>query len=162
MFARRHSNKLSSTLEQRLGISSALMLHIFLSAVYITRKLGENDDVFKLAIEIFSIRKTLISDHFDKLAFSLNEKFTDDVIFSHADMLTGRPLDDNNIIKFRAYRHLICCYPPRMSRETWVGMSIAFSSSMKILFIVCTRHACGRVHSIFFCCPGLGLHTHLL
>jgi len=46
MFARRHSNRLSSTLEQRLRISSALMLHFFLSAVYITRKLGENDDVF--------------------------------------------------------------------------------------------------------------------
>ena len=29
-------------------------------------------------------------------------------------------------------------------------------------FIRCTRHACGRVHSIFFCCPGLSLHTHLL
>ena len=87
---------------------------------------------FKLAIGIFSIRKTLISDHFDKLAFSLNQKFTDDVIFSHADTPTGYPLDDNNIIKFRAYRRLICCYPPRMSRETWVGMSMAFSSSRKI------------------------------
>ena len=85
---------------------------------------------FKLAIEVFSIRKTLISIHFDKLAFSLNEKFTDDVIFSHADMLTGRPLDAN-IIKFRTYRRLIC-YLPRMSRETWVGMSVAFSLSMKI------------------------------
>ena len=88
---------------------------------------------FKLAIDIFSIRKTLISDHFGELAFSLNKKFTDDVIFSHADMLTGHPLDANNIIKFRAYRRLICCYPPRMSRETWVGMSMAFSSSMKIV-----------------------------
>ena len=89
---------------------------------------------FKLAIEIFSIRKNLlvISRHFDKLACSLNKKFTDDVIFSHADTLTGCPLDANNIIKFRAYRRLICCYPPRMSRETWVGMSMAFSSSMKI------------------------------
>ena len=101
-------------LEQRLRISSALMLHFFLSAVYITRKLGENDDAFKLTIDIVSIRKTLISDHFDKLAFSLNIKFTDDVIFSHADTLTGCPLDANNIIKFRAYRRLICCYPPRM------------------------------------------------
>ena len=87
---------------------------------------------FKLAIEIFSIRKTLISDHFDKLAFSLNKKFTDDVIFSHADMPTGCLLDANNIIKFRSYRRLIRCYPPRKSRETWVGMSMAFSSSMKI------------------------------
>ena len=132
MFARRHSNRLSSTLEQRLRISSALMLHFFLSAVYITRKLGENDDVFKLAMEIFSTRKTLISEYFDKLAFSLNNKF-DDGIFSHADTLTGCPLDAN-IIKFRAYRRLICCYPPRMSRETWVAMSMAFSSSMKIFF----------------------------
>ena len=86
---------------------------------------------FKLAMKIFSIRKTLISYHFDKLAYSLNKKFTNDVIFSHADTPTGCPLDANNIIKFRACRRLICCYPPRMSRETWVGM--AFSSSMKLL-----------------------------
>ena len=52
------------------------------------------------------------------------------MIFSQADMLTGCPLDAN--IKFRAYRRLICCHPPRMSRETWVGMSMAFSSSKKI------------------------------
>ena len=88
---------------------------------------------FKLAIEIFSIHKTLISDNFDKLDFSLNQKITDDVIFSHADTLTGCPLDANNI-KFRAFRRLICCYPPRMSRETWVGMSMAFSSSMEIFY----------------------------
>ena len=56
--------------------------------------------------------------------------FTDDVIFSHAAMLTGCPYANN--IKFRAYWRLICCYPPRMSRETWVGMSMAFSSSRKI------------------------------
>ena len=99
MFARRHCNRMSSTLKQRLQISSALMLHFFLSAVYITRKLGENDDVFKLAMEIFSIRKTLISEYFDKLAFSLNKKFTDDVIFPHEDTVTGCPLDANNIIK---------------------------------------------------------------
>ena len=52
------------------------------------------------------------------------------MIFSHADMLTGCPLDANTI-KFRANKRLICCYPPRMSRDTWVGMSMAFSSSMK-------------------------------
>ena len=86
---------------------------------------------FKLAIENLSICRTLISDHFDKLAFSLNKKFTNNVIFSHADTLTGCSLDAN-IIKFRAYRRLICCYPPRMSRETCVGMSMAFSLSMKI------------------------------
>ena len=89
---------------------------------------------FTLAIEIFSIRKTLIlliSDHFDKLAFSPKKRFTDDVIFSHADTVTGCPLDANNI-KFRAYRRLVCCYPARMPRETWVGMSMVFSSSMKI------------------------------
>ena len=34
MFARGHSYRLPSTLEQRLRMSSALMLHIFLSAVY--------------------------------------------------------------------------------------------------------------------------------
>ena len=88
---------------------------------------------FKLMIDIFSIRKTLISDHFDKLAFSLNKKFTDDVILSHADTLTSCPLDAN--IKFRAYRRLIC-YPPIMSPKTWVGMSMAFSSSMKIFYLM--------------------------
>ena len=51
---------------------------------------------FKLAFEIFSIRKKpLISDHLDKLAFSLNKKYTDDVIFSHEDTLIGCPLDAN-------------------------------------------------------------------
>ena len=30
------------------------------------------------------------------------------------------------------------------------------------IFIVCTRHACGLVHSLFFCFPGFGLHAHLL
>ena len=39
-----------------------------------------------------------------------------------------------------------------MSRATCVGMSMAFSSSMKTFFILCTRHACGRVYSFFFCC----------
>ena len=86
---------------------------------------------FKLAIEIFSIRKTLISDHFDKLGFSLNKKFADDVIYSHADTLTGCPLDANKI-KFRAYRRLICCYLPRTSPETWMGMSMAVLSSIEI------------------------------
>ena len=64
---------------------------------------------FKLAIGSFSIgsiRKTIISDHCDKLAFSLNKKFTDDVIFSHAETLTGCPLDANNIT-FRGYRRVI-------------------------------------------------------
>ena len=59
---------------------------------------------FKLAIEIFSTRKTLTSDHFDILDFSLNKTFTDEVTFSHADTLTGCSLDASNIIiKFRAY-----------------------------------------------------------
>ena len=159
MFARRHSNRLSSTVEQRLRTSSALIPHFF----YPPRTSRENwvrtTASFELAIEIFSMRKTLISDHFDKLAFSLNKKFTNDVIFSHAYTLTGCPLDASNI-KFRAYRRLICCYPPLTSRETWTGMSMAFSPSMKILYR--TRHANGRVHSIIFCCPGFGLHTHLL
>ena len=107
---------------------------------------------FKLAIEIFSIRKNLISRHFDKLACSLNKKFTDDVIFSHVDMLTGCPLDAN-IIKFRAYRRLICCYPPRMARETWVGMSMAFLSSMKIFHRM--YQACMMVVSTLPLLPGL-------
>ena len=108
---------------------------------------------FKLPIEIFSFRKTLTSDHFVILDFSLKKKFTDEVTFSHADALTGCSLDASNIIiKFRAYGRLICWYPPRMSGETDVGMSMAFSSSMNI-FIVCTSHECGRVHSIFFCGP---------
>ena len=55
---------------------------------------------FKLAIEIFSTRKTLISDHFDNLAFPLNKTFTDEAIFSHADTLTSCRLDANNIMKF--------------------------------------------------------------
>ena len=97
MFARRHSNRLSSTLEQRLLISSALMLHFCLSTVCIKRNWVRTTTSFKLAIETFSIRKTLISYHFDKLAYSLNKKFTNDVIFSHADTLTGCPLQANNI-----------------------------------------------------------------
>ena len=137
------------------------MLHFFYPPCTSRENWVRTTTSCKLAIEIFSIRKTLSSDHFDKLAFSLNKNLTDDVICSHTDMLTGCPLDANNIIKFRAYRRLICCYPHRMSRETWVGMSMAFSSSMKI-FLSCTRHACGRVHSIFFCCSGFGLHIHLL
>ena len=161
MFARRRSNRLSSTLEQILRIPSALMLHFFLSYSYIMRKLGENDDVFYARDRYLLNPQNPNSDHVDKLAFSLNKKFTDDVLFSHAHTLTGCLLDANNIIKFQGYRSLICCYPPLLSRETWLGMSMAFSSSMKI-FLSCTRHACGRVHSIFFWYPGFGLHTHLL
>ena len=126
MFARRNSNRLSSTLEQRLKICSALMLHFCLSTVCIKRNWVRTTTSFKLAIETFSIRKTLIADHFDKLALSLNKNFTNDVIFSHEDTLKSCPLDANYNIKFRAYRRLICCYPLRTSRETWVGMSMAF------------------------------------
>ena len=136
MFARRHSNRLPSTLEQRLRISITMTLHFFYPPCTSRENWVRSTTSFKLAIEIFSIIKTLTSDDFDKLAFSLNKKFTDDAIFSHADTLTGCPLDANSIIKFRAYKRLICCYPPRipprMSRETWLGMSMAFSSSMKI------------------------------
>ena len=108
---------------------------------------------FKLAIEIFSIRKTLISDHFDKLAFSLNKKVTDDVIFSDADTLTGCPLDANNIIKFRAYGRLICCYPPRMSRETWVGMIMAFRRRGRFFYRM--YQACMGSYSLDLLLPGL-------
>ena len=132
MFARRQSNRLSSTLEQRPRISSALMLHFF-SCTSRENWVRTPTTSFKLAIEIFSIRKPLISDHFDKLAFSLNKRFTDDVLFSHAGTLTGCPLDANNVT-FRAYRRLICYYPPRKPRETCVGMSMAFSSSMNIFY----------------------------
>ena len=113
---------------------------------------------FKLTIEIFSIRKTLISDHFDKLAFSRDKNFTDDVIFSHVDtlLLTGCPLDAKNIIKFRAYRRLIRCYPHRMSRETWMGVSMAFSSSMKFcLSYVPGMHVVVFTRSSFLLLPGL-------
>ena len=103
--------------------------------MYITINWVRTTTSFKLVIEILSIRKTLVSDHCDKLAFSLDKKFTDDVIFSHADTLTGCPLDANNIIKFRAYRRLICSYPPRVSRETWVEISVAFSSSSMMIFL---------------------------
>ena len=44
--------------------------------------------------------------------------------------LTSYPFD--TIIQFRTYRRLICCCRHHMSRETWVGMSMAFSLSVKI------------------------------
>ena len=133
MFARRHSNRLSSTLEQRLRISSALMLHFSIRRVDHDKNGWERRRPLSSRSRFSQSAKPYMSDHFDKLAFPLNKKFTDVVIFSHADTLTGCPA--NNIIKFRAYRRLICCYPPRMSRETWVGMSMAFSSSMKIFLL---------------------------
>ena len=144
-------------------ISIALMLHFFYPPFTPRESWVRTTTSLKLAIAIFSICKTLTSDHFDKIAFSLNKKFTADVIYSHADTLTGCSLGANNVIKFRAHRRFICCNRPHMSRENWVGMSMAFSSSMKMfLSDVCTRHACGCVDSIFFCCPSFGLHTHLL
>ena len=156
MFARRHSNKLSSTLEQKL-----IILQRADASCTSRENWVRTTTSFKLTIEIFSIPKTLISDNFDKLAFSLNKTFIDDVIFSHADMLPGCPLYANNIIKFRAYRRLICCYPTRMSRKTWAGREWTFRRRWRF-FIACTTHACGRVHSIFSCRPGFGLHSHLL
>ena len=116
---------------------------------------------FKLAIEIFSIRKTLTSDHFDKLTFSLYKKFIDDAIFSNADTLTSCPLDAN-IFKFRTYRRLICCCPHRMSREALVGMSMAFSLSMKIFDRM--NQACMWSCSLdLLLLPGLWPpHSHLL
>ena len=116
---------------------------------------------FKLAIEIFSIRKTLSSDHFDKLAFSLNKKFANDVIFLHADTLTGCPLDPNNIIKFRAYRRNLLLSAPYVTRNLSGDKNGLFVVD-EDFFIVCTRHACARLHSIIFCSPGFSLHTHLL
>ena len=107
------------------------MLHFFYPPCTSRESMVRTTTSFKVAIEIFSIRKTLFSHHFEKLAFSPNKKFTNDEVFSHADTLTGCPLDAN-IIKRRTYRRLNCCYPPRKSRETWVGMTMAFLWSMKI------------------------------
>ena len=87
MFARRHSNKLSSTLEQKL-----IILQRADASCTSRENWVRTTTSFKLAIEIFSVSKTLISDHFDKLVFALQKKFTD-VIFLHADMLTSCPLD---------------------------------------------------------------------
>ena len=143
------------------------MLHFFYPPCTSQENWVRTTTSFKLAIEIFSIRKTLISGHFDKHAFSPNKKFTDDVIFSHADMLTGCPLDADNIIKFGAFRRSIC-YNKVLS-DPYVARNLGgdrHEHGIFVLdedfFIVCTRHACGRVHSIFFCRPGFGLHTHLL
>ena len=89
MFARRHSDGLSSTLEQSNFQRADPPCTSRENWVRTTTS-------FKLAFEIFSIRKKpLISDHLDKLAFSLNKKYTDDVIFSHEDTLIGCPLDAN-------------------------------------------------------------------
>ena len=139
MFARRQSNRLFSTLEQRLRTSRALMLHFFYPPCTSRENWVRTTTSFKLAIEIFSIRKTLISDHFDKLAFSPNKKFTDDVIFSHADTLTGCPWEANNIIKFRAYRRLLlsAAYVTRNLGVDEHGLFVVDED----FFIVCTRHA---------------------
>ena len=97
MFACSHAYRVSSTLEQRLRISSALIRHFFLSAVYITRKLGQNNDVF-----ITRDRDFLNQQNPNFLSFgqthllATKQKFTDDVIFSPTDMLTGCPLDAKN------------------------------------------------------------------
>ena len=89
--------------------------------------------------------------------------FNDDVIFSHAHTLTGCPYA-NNVSMFRAYIRLICCYPPHMSRETWMGMSMSFSSSMKIFLsyvpgmyvVVFTRSSVARaLASTPICCSML-------
>ena len=161
MLARRHSDSLSSTLEQRLRISSALMLNFFYPPCTSREKWVRTTTSFKLAIENFSIRKTLSSDHFDKLAFSLNKKFANDVIFLHADTLTGCPLDPNNIIKFRAYRRNLLLSAPYVTRNLSGDKNGLFVVD-EDFFIVCTRHACARLHSIIFCSPGFSLHTHLL
>ena len=103
MFACRHSNRLSSTLEQRQRIPARWWFIFFYPPCTSRENWVRTTASFKLAIDILSIRKTLICDHFDKIAFSLNKKFTDDVICSHAETLTGCPLDAKNTINFRAY-----------------------------------------------------------
>ena len=134
MFARRHSKRLCSTLEQRLRISSALMVHFFLSALYITRNCVRTTTSLKLAIEIFSIRKILVSDNFDKLAFSQSIKFTDDVIFSQADTLTSCPLDANSIITFRAYRRLIVVIRPVCHEKLGWGWAWPFRRRWRFFY----------------------------
>ena len=109
-------------------------------------------------LRFFSIRKTLISDHFDKLVFPLNEKFADDVIFSEADTLTGCPLDANIIIMLRALDLSSARYVTRNVGGDEHDLFVVDGD----FSIVCTRYACGRPYSIFFCCSGFGLHTHLL
>ena len=110
------------------------MIHFSPSAVYITRKLGENDDVFWTRDRDFLNPQNPNFWSFWQTRSIAKKKVTADVIFSHADMLTGCTLDANNINKFRAYRRLICCFSPRMPRESWVGMSMAFSLTMEIFF----------------------------
>ena len=85
ILARRHSNRLSSTLEQTPKFSVALPLHFVLSGVYSTEFFLRTTTSFKLAIEIFSIHKTLVSDRVDERASLVNQMFTKDVMFLHAD-----------------------------------------------------------------------------
>ena len=129
MFALRHSNRLSSRLEQKLRVSSTLMPHFFLSAVYITRELGENDVVFEARDRDFLSTQNLNFWSFWQTRFLAKQTLCRRRGISarrDADRLSfGRQQH-----QVRAYRRLICCYPPRMSRETWVGTSMAFSSSM--------------------------------
>ena len=85
ILARRHSNRLSSTLEQTPKFNIALTLHFVLSGVYSTGFFLRTTTSFKLAIEIFSIHKTLGSDHVDERASLVNQMFIKDVMFLHAD-----------------------------------------------------------------------------
>ena len=116
------------------------MVHFFLSALYITRNCVRTTTSLKLAIEIFSIRKILVSDHFDKLAFSQSIKFTDDVIFSQADTLTSCPLDANSIITFRAYRRLIVVIRPVCHEKLGWGWAWPFRRRWRFLWYVPGMH----------------------
>ena len=159
MFARRHSNRLSSTLKQRLRISSALMPH-FLPPCTSRENWVRTTTSFELAIEIFSIR--LISDHFDKLAFSSNKKFTDKVIFfarRHANRLSFEHQQHHQVSSVYTLDLLLSArYVARILGGDERGLFVVDEDCC----IVCTRHACGRGYSIFSCNPGFGLHTHLL
>ena len=151
----------SSTFERILRISSSLMLHFFYLPCTSRENWVRTMISFKLAIEIFSIRKTRISHHFDNLSFSLDKKFTDDVILSQADMLTGCPLTPTTSSSFERIDAWFVAIRPVCHEKLGWGWPWPFRRRWRF-FILCTRHACGRVHSIFFCRPSFGVHTHLL
>ena len=126
MFACRHSNRLSSTLEQRIIISSALMLHFF----YPPCTSRENWDRWR---DIFARR------HANRLSLGRQQ---------HQQVSSGKTLD-------------LLLSAPYVTRNLGGDEHGLFVVDEDFLSYVCARHACGRVHSIF-CCPGSGLHTHLL
>ena len=154
MFARRRSHRLSSTLEQILRNPSALTLHFFYSPCTSWDSWVRTTTSFKLAIEIFSIRKTLISDHVDKLAFSLNKNFIDDVLFSHAHTLTGCPLDANSIKSFKGVNAWFVVIRPLCHEKLGWGWAWPFRGLWRFFYRMC--QACMRSCSLdLLLVPGL-------